>query len=154
MKTMLGFLIISTALAAGVSAQQLSPRQVPASVKESFHSKFKGVRQVEWKLKSDQNYEAEFRLKGVEVAVKFDQRGKWLETETAINKSELTTDIRATISTDYKDYKIIETQKVERVNDKPILFEVHLDNAEEILKLQFESNGTVFSKSAKPKLRR
>ncbi len=66
----------------------------------------------------------------------------------------MTTDIRATISTDYKDYKIIETQKVERADDKPILFEVHLDNAEEILKLQFESNGTVFSKSAKRKLRR
>jgi len=65
----------------------------------------------------------------------------------------LTTDIRATISTDYKDYKIIETQKVERADDKPILFEVHLDNADEILKLQFESNGTVSSQSAKRKRR-
>ena len=153
MKTMLGFLIAWAALAAGVFAQQLSPHKVPASVNESFHSKFKGVSKVEWKRKSDQNYEAEFKLKGLEVAAKFDQRGKWLETETAIKQSELTTDIRATISTDYKDYKIIETQKVERADDKPILFEVHLENAEEILKLQFESNGTVSSKSAKRKRR-
>ncbi len=87
MKTMLLFLIAWTALAAGVFAQQLSPHKVPASVNESFHSKFKGVSKIEWKLKSDQNYEAEFRLKGVEVAAKFDQRGKWLETETAIKNS-------------------------------------------------------------------
>jgi len=65
---MLGFLIAWTALAMGVFAQQLSPHKVPASVNESFHSKFKGVRKVEWKRKSDQNYEAEFKLKGVEVA--------------------------------------------------------------------------------------
>jgi hypothetical protein len=98
----------------------LSPHRVPTSVNESSHSKFKGVRKVEWKRKSDQNYEEEFKLKGVEVAAKFDQKGKWLETETTI-ESELTKDIRTTISTDHKDYKIIETQKVERADDKPIL---------------------------------
>jgi hypothetical protein len=151
MKTMLGFLITSAALAAAVFAQQVSPHKVPASVNEAFHSKFRGVRKVEWKRKSDQNYEAEFKLKGVEIAAKFDQKGKWLETETTIGQSELTKDIRATISTDYKAYKIIETQKVERAGDKRILFEVHLENAEEILKLQFEGNGTVSSKSAKRK---
>lgn len=78
MKTMLGFLITSAALAAGVFAQQLSPHKVPASVTSSFHSKFKGVSKVEWKRKSDQNYEAEFKVKGVEVAAKFDQEGRWL----------------------------------------------------------------------------
>jgi Putative beta-lactamase-inhibitor-like, PepSY-like len=85
------------------------------------------------------------------MAAKFDPKGKWLETETTIEQSELTKDIRAAISTDYKDYKIIETQKVERADDKRILFEVHLESAEEILKLQFDGNGTVSSKSAKRK---
>ena len=35
--------------------------------------------------------------------------------------------------------------------DKPILFEVHLENAEEVLKVQLEGNGTVVSKSTKRK---
>src|SRR5258708_22472473 len=99
MKTILSCLIALAALGAGVCAQQLSPRRVPASVNESFHSKFKGVRKVEWKRKSDQNYEAEFKLKRVEVAAKFDQRGKWLATETTIEQSALTTDSRRTTST-------------------------------------------------------
>jgi hypothetical protein len=118
MRKILAFLITSAALTGGAFAQQLSADKVPASVRESCQSKFQGVRKVEWKLKSDQNYEAEFKLKGVEVAAKFDPKGKWLETETTIEQSELTKDIRATISRDYKDYKIIETQKVERADDK------------------------------------
>jgi hypothetical protein len=63
MKTTLGFLITSAALAAGAFPQQLSPHRVPASVKESFRSKFRGVSKVEWKRKSDQTYEAEFKLR-------------------------------------------------------------------------------------------
>jgi hypothetical protein len=33
----------------------------------------------------------------------------------------------------------------------PILFEVHLENAEEILKVQLEAGGAIVSKSGKPK---
>ena len=36
-------------------------------------------------------------------------------------------------------------------DDKPILFEVHLENAKEILKVQLEANGTIASKSTKRK---
>ena len=51
---------------------------------------------VEWKLKNDHSYEAEFRLNGVEVAAKFDANGKWLETETTIARTKLPPDVRAT----------------------------------------------------------
>jgi hypothetical protein len=151
MKKILGFLIAAAALAGTTFAQPLSPDQVPAKVREAFQSKFPGVSKVEWKIKSDKNYEAEFALRGVEVAAKFDSKGKWLETETAIKQTELTKEVRATLSKKYKGYKIIETQKVERADDKRTLFEVHLENAKEILKVQLEGNGNVTSKSATPK---
>ena len=66
--------------AAEARAEPLASDKVPAIVKESFKSKFPEVSKVEWKLKGDQNYEAEFKLKDVEVAAKFDAKGKWLET--------------------------------------------------------------------------
>jgi hypothetical protein len=93
------------------------------------------VSAVEWKLKEDKNYQAEFTLKGVEVAAKFDVKGKWLETETAIEQSALPRKVSRAIAKQYKGYKIIETQKIELAGDKPILFEVHLKNAEEIVKV-------------------
>jgi hypothetical protein len=151
MKNFLGFLIASAALVGATFAQPLSPDEVPANVREAFQLKFPGVSKVEWKIKSDKNHEAEFTLRGVEVAAKFDSTGKWVETETAIEETELTKAVRAMLSKEYRGYKIIETQKVERADDKRILFEVHLENAKEILKVQLEGNGNVASKSATPK---
>ncbi len=123
--------------------------KVPPQVRDAFRVKFPGVNKVEWKIKEDQNYEAEFTQKKAEVAAKFDDEGKWLETETAIERSALTKEVQAAISKDFKGYKIIETQAVEFPGDKPMLFEVHLENAEEILKVQFKKTGEITSKSTK-----
>ena len=135
----------------GLSAQQLPAGKIPTVVKRSYESKFPGKRAVEWKLKGDRNYEAEFTLKGVDVAVKFDSTGKWLETETAIKRTGLTKQVLTAISREFRGYRIIETQTVERADEKRIIFEVHLENAREVLKVQLEDNGTVITKSAKPK---
>jgi Putative beta-lactamase-inhibitor-like, PepSY-like len=150
-KRILGVLTAWAALAGGAYGQPLPADKVPTNVRDAFKSKFPGVDKVEWKLKSDKNYEAEFKLKDIEVAAKFDDKGKWLETETAIEQSALPKEVLATIAKVYKGYKVIETQKVERAGDKPVLFEVHLENAEEILKVQLEPNGVIASKSTKRK---
>ena len=76
-------------LAGGAHGQPLPADKVPASVRDAFKAKFPGLNKVEWKLKSDKNYEAEFKLKDVAVAAKFDDKGRWLETETAIEQSAL-----------------------------------------------------------------
>src|SRR5439155_24150012 len=128
-----------------------SADMVPEAVRDAFQAQCPGTDKVEWKLKGDKNYEAEFKLKDVEVAAKFDDKGKWLETETAIEQSALPKGVLATIAKEYKGHKVIETQKVERAGDKPILFEVHLENAEEVLKVQLEGNGTIATKSTKRK---
>jgi hypothetical protein len=147
-KPILGVLAAWAVLAGGAFGQPLPADKVPANVREAFRTKFPGVSKVEWKLKSDKNYEAEFRLKDAEVAAKFDDKGKWLETETTIEPSALPKEVVATITKEYKGYKIIETQKVERAGDKPILFEIHLEIAQEVLKVQLEGNGTIASKSS------
>ena len=151
MKRILSAFTAWAVLGGGVFGQSLPADKVPASVREGFRAKFPGVDKVEWKLKTDKNYEAEFKLKDAEVAAKFDDKGKWLETETAIEQSDLPKEVMAAISKEYKVYKIIETQKVERAGNKPILFEVHLENAQEILKLQLERDGKIASKSATAK---
>jgi hypothetical protein len=151
MNRVFGVVTACAFLAGVVYGEPLPAEKVPAKVREAFRTKFPDVKKVEWKLKEDKNYEAEFRQKDVEVAVKFDEKGKWLETETAIAKSELPKEVQARIAKEYKAYKIIETQKVERADDKPDLFEVHLENAAEILKVQLEANGTIAGRSSKPK---
>ena len=144
-------LTVWAVLAGAARGEPLKAHKVPAKVREAFRVKFPDVKKAEWKLKDDKNYEAEFTQKDVEVAAKFDENGKWVETETAITKADLPKAVRAKLSREFKEYKIIETQKVERPDDKPVLFEVHLENAEEILKVQLEANGAIAARSSKPK---
>lgn len=151
MKRITMILTVWSIVAGLAHGEPLTAQKVPAKVSEAFRVKFPGVKRVEWKLKDDKNYEAEFTQKDVEVAAKFDENGKWVETETAIAKTDLPKEVRAKISKEFKDYKVIETQKVERPDDKPVLFEVHLENPKEVLKVQLEANGTIAARSSKPK---
>jgi hypothetical protein len=151
MKRILGLWMVWAALTSGAFGQPLPADKVPANVREGFRAKFPGVSKVEWKIKSDKNYEAEFKLKDAEVAAKFDAKGQWLETETTIEQATLPKAVLAMLAKEYKGYKIIETQKVERPGDKPLLFEVHLENAKEIVKVQLEGNGMIASRSTQPK---
>src|SRR5437588_10666421 len=153
MDRILGLLIVLAAIPSIALAQQLSADNVPPVVRQACEAKFSGVRKVEWKLKSDHNYEAEFKLNGVEVAAKFDSNGKWLETETTIARAKLPPDVRATISKKFDGYKIIETQTVERFDQKMLLYEVHLEDAKAVPKILCEENGTLLSQSSKPKKR-
>ncbi len=56
----------------------------------------------------------------------------------------------ASIARDFKSYKIIETQRLEDATRR-VLLEVHLENAKEIVKTQFEASGKLVARSAKPK---
>jgi hypothetical protein len=148
-------LILCAASVAGWAAvgQQVPASQVPVPVRQARQSRFPGVTRVEWKLKSDHAYEAEFRLNGVDVAAKFAPAGEWLESETTIPTSALTAEVQAAIRRGFRGYSLIEAQRVERVADPRVLLEVHLENAREVVKVQFEENGALFSRSAKPKNR-
>lgn len=129
----------------------LTPDQVPVAVNQRFQAKFPTVKSAEWKIKSDKNYEAEFTLKGTEIAAKFDSAGKWLETESAISRSKVPKAVRETATKTFKGYQVIERQSVQRWNEEHLIYELHLENTQEIVKVQFAADGLVLSKSAKPK---
>jgi hypothetical protein len=86
----------------------------------------------------------------VDIAAKFDSTGHWRETESAIKKSRLPRQVRATIASKFRGYRIIETQTVERFDAKRLLYEVHLKGSKEIVKVQLEGDGTLLTNSAKP----
>ena len=154
MKKSSRFLPITLLLSGTAFAQIITANHVPPGVKESFQVKFPAIKRAQWKFKSDRNYEAEFALKGTEIAAKFDSSGKWLETESAAFRSEVPAAVYDTIFKLFKHYKIVEIQTVYRWNEEGMLWELHLDSAKEIVKVQFDSNGQIINKSIKPKLRK
>ena len=127
-KTLISFVIIVIAGAVlAIGAQVLNSKKVPATVRQAFRTKFPAVRFAAWKIKSDGNYEAEFTLKRKEIAAKFDVAGKWIETESAIPRSQLSTAVSAAIAQKFKGYKVVETQTVQRWDETRLIYELHLE---------------------------
>jgi hypothetical protein len=143
-------LFFATTLSSVALAQTITSDKVPALIKQAFRTKFPDVKNVEWKIKS-KKYEAEFVLKGVETAIKFDANGKWLETETQIPLSEVTKAVLNALGTKFKNYKIVETQTLQLFDDSRIIYEIHLENNKEIIKTLLYADGTILNQSLKSK---
>ena len=132
------------------SSQQVAPVRVPAVVTKAFQAKFPAVKTVEWKLKTDKNYEAEFTVKGTDYAIKFDPAGKWLESEYSIPRSAVPKPVLDVTATKFKGYKIVEIQRLDRLNDSRPVYELHVENTKEIVKIQFGADAAIQSQSSKP----
>jgi hypothetical protein len=133
------------------TAQVLLQNRVPVAVMTAFREKFPHAGAAAWKIKSDGNYEAEFTLKRREIAAKFEAAGKWIETESAIPRSQLPAPIQASIAEKFKDYRIVETQTVQRWDDPRLIYEVHLERGAEIVKAQLYADGAILNQSTKKK---
>lgn len=133
-----------------LAAQVLAPAKVPAAVQAGYARKFPGSRKTEWKRKNDGAYEAEFDLRGVSIAAKFDSTGAWLETESDITAAQVPAAVMRAVTREFKGYRVIERQTLEP-RAGPTLYELHLQNAKETIKAQLDSAGRTISKSAKPR---
>lgn len=129
----------------------ISAQQVPMAVKKAFAEKFPATQAGEWKLKSGAIYEAEFTLRGAEVTAMFDSAGKWLETEVAIDPDKVPKEVSTAAASQFKGYQVIETQSIERPGEPGLSYELHLENAVEIVKTQFSSAGALLKQAAKAK---
>ena len=152
MKNIILTALVATAmLTLPARAQVLTADQVPPAVKQTVQARFPTVKTVAWKLKSDKNYEAEFTLKGTEIAAKFDSAGKWLETESAISRSQVPKAVRTAVAKQFAGYTVVERQSVQRCNEESLIYELHLENAKEVVKAWLSADGAMLSQSAKPK---
>jgi hypothetical protein len=133
------------------SKTPLAADKVPQLVRQALETRFPSAATDEWKLKTGKIYEAEFTMNGKEITVMFDSAGKWLETESAIDPSEVPHAVSDAVTTRFPGYKVVETQSVQRVDRQPLDYELHLDNGQLIAKVQFSREGTVLSQSSKLK---
>jgi hypothetical protein len=74
-----------------------------------------------------------------------------LETESAISRSKVPKAVRNTVDRQFNGYKVIERQSVQRRNEQKLIYELHLENAKEVVKTQFSNDGLLLNQSSKPK---
>ena len=132
-------------------AQTLPADRVPPAVRQSFETRFPGAQEVEWELESDKNYEAEFELNGAETTARFDASGKWLETEAVVRRSRLPQPVNAAIVKAFPQYRISGARSLAAWNSPDVIYEIHVENAREIVEVQFAADGRLLNRSAKSK---
>jgi hypothetical protein len=130
------FLIALLLFSFSAFAQQVN---VPKSAKDAFVKLYPKATEVKWD-KENQGYEASFKLNGKDMSVIFDKEGKVLETETAIEISQLPKGVEKYVMENYKGFKITGAAKI--VNSKgEVTFEAEVSKDKIKKDLLFDANG-------------
>jgi uncharacterized membrane protein YkoI len=127
--------LIAASLLCSIAASA-QKANVPAAVKAALAKQFPTAANVKWELEKG-NYEAGFKENNQHVSAVFDASGKWLETESAIPKTELPKQAAEYISSHYKNGKIKETAKIQKAGGE-VNYEVEVNGKDVI----FNSDGT------------
>lgn len=117
-------------------AQQVN---IPKAAKDSFSKLYPKAAEVKWD-KENGDYEAGFKLNGKDMSIIFDNSGKALETETAIEISQLPVGIDKYIKDNYKDYQITGAAEIVKSNGEK-LFEAEVTKGNNKKDLFFDSKG-------------
>lgn len=112
---------------------------IPKAAKDSFSKLYPKATEVKWN-KENQDYEASFKLEGKNMSVIFDKNGKIMETETAIEISQLPKGIEKYVMDNYKGYKITGAAKIVKSNGEE-LFEAEITKGKDKKDLFFDKNG-------------
>ncbi len=101
-------LVLSVLFATNCYTPNVAAKKVPELVTKAFKAKYPETRKVHWELNKMKQYEAEFKMQGVEYSSFFDETGKWIKTEQEIKNKELPDAVQASIKREFSDFKIKE----------------------------------------------
>ena len=80
MKKYIIFTLAVTTLILSACEKNISPSQVPDSVKKTFEAKYASPSDVQWE-QSGKEYHAEFKFNGKDIEAEFDSEGKFLDED-------------------------------------------------------------------------
>lgn len=141
MKNVLLIAVIAT-LSLGACGQ--SNEKVPEKVQKAFTQKFPNAQKVKWTEENEEEWEAEFRMKGMEYSANYDEEGNWKETEHEIRKSEIPGVVNRTLESEFGSYKVKESEISETAKGK--VFEFQLKKSGTKKEVAIDANGKVVNK--------
>ena len=88
-------------------------QKTPEAVTKAFAAKFPSVKKVSYDHEKNGDFEAKFKVNGVEMSANFKPSGEWVETETAIKVTELPTNVTVAIKKTQPTATIVGAAKIE-----------------------------------------
>jgi hypothetical protein len=117
---------------------------VPVIVKDAFAKDFPAVKNVNWGAE-DKDFEAEFKLDGVDWSANYNKTGQRLETETTIKNDQLPKAALDYIGKNFAGYKLVEAAKI--TDDKNVVkYEAGLGLDGKSIEVIFDMNGKFLEK--------
>jgi hypothetical protein len=129
-------LIVLFSLTIGTVFAACAQKTPPAAVVSTFNQKFQNVKELEWGMEKNGEWEAEFEQTGGEMSANFSADGKWLETETEIKPADLPAPVQAAL----KGKKVKEASKILRA-DGSTVYEAEVKKKDMI----FDAGGKLLS---------
>lgn len=143
-------LLLFTCLGLFALGRAQSAADVPEHVQDHLSKNHPHADDVDWDVEEDGFYEAEFDVDGVEWEIIYDLEGNHHATEVEIEYKELPSTVRTKLETSFKDYTVLETDEVDRA-DGSEMFEVELENDENVIELYFDESGKITERDVFPK---
>lgn len=144
MKTSKLFVIAFAAISINACAQKPN---VPENVDKAFTQKFPDAKSVKWDKENETEWEAEFKLNGLEYSANYSTEGVWKETEHEIQKSDIPTNVKQTLDTEFPDYKIKESEISETTEGS--VYEFELEKEKVKMEVAVSPDGKVVKKEVK-----
>ncbi len=135
--------ITLTTLLVGTTLMSFA-QSTPTKVQDAFNTKFPNAKSVEWEKENDTEWEAEFKLNGIEYSANFGTDGTWKETEHEIKVNELPENVKNTLANEFSEYEIEEAEMVETSDFNG--YEVEIEKGEETMEVVFDKSGKVIKK--------
>ncbi|WP_162426252.1 SdiA-regulated domain-containing protein [Pontibacter pudoricolor] len=112
--------------------------KVPEAVKVQFADRYPTIKQADWDNENG-NFEAEFKVNGLERTALFSPDGKLLSYTEEIDQRHLPNVILQQVQAQYANYRIDEAHRVQQNGNANYVVELE-DNMDEV-KLQFDAAG-------------
>jgi hypothetical protein len=111
---------------------------IPENVLKTFNQNYPEAKNVEWEMEGN-NYEAVYTENNLERSIVYNKEGVIILTESQINITDLSDNIKNYINENYPASEIEKAEKED--SNEGIFFEVEVKNDDEKVVLVFDSNG-------------
>lgn len=117
-------------------------QKAPSAVQTAFKKRFPTVTKVDYDKEKNGEYEAEFKMNGVEMSANFTADGTWRETESEIRATALPANVTKAIAAKYPNAKVVGAAKIE-TSDRGTLYEADLKTGMKKSEVLFDAAGNV-----------
>ncbi len=145
-KTILGLSLILLSIFT-LDAQTLTMNKVPPAVSHAFRAKYAAAQQESWELVASNTYQVGFFNAKKRQTARFDNTGKWLETETDVTNGQIPRPVSNAIPKNFPGFDIQIMSQIEAA-DGTITYEVVLFKGRENYDVVFSVKGEILKKEA------